>query len=756
MNYTEFLDKKTIVDGFHGFDPKPLNNKLFDFQNDIVIWACRKGRAALFQNCGLGKSFQSLSWAHQVCLKTDGRVLILAPLAVSRQTVQEGVKFGYKVNLCESDDDVTEGINITNYEKLHKFDPAVFAGVVADESGIMKSFTGKIRNQMIEMWKNTPYRLACTATPSPNDFEELGNQAEFLGICSRSEMLSMFFINDTQNTGTWRLKGHAHDTFWKWVCSWAVMIQKPSDIGYNDGGFKLPPIKFHDHVVKGEGMQDGSLFVIEAKTLNDRRRVRKQSIKERCQIAADLVNNSKESWLVWCGLNDESKLLKSMINDCVEVTGSDKSSFKEKSLIKFANNETHCMVSKVKIAGYGMNFQCCRNMIFVGMSDSFEDYYQATRRCWRFGQENKVNIHVITHEKEGAVLRNIKRKEKDFIKMYKGMVKNMGDITKEEISNNESQYRDEYNPTCNKGDGWEIHNKDCVEMVAGLKDNSIHYSIFSPPFSSLFTYSNSTRDMGNCKDDKEFYEHFKFLAKELFRVTMEGRLLSFHVMNTSATITRDGYIGIKDLRGDLIRLFQDAGFIFHSEVVIWKDPLVQAVRTKTLTLAHKQISKDASRCSQGFADYVITMRKTGTNPEPVSKGRGFENYIGDGDEPNCAKTDNPRTNKYSHNVWRRYASPVWMDIDQTRTLNEKLAREKDDERHMCPLQLDVIERCIELWSNPDDIVLSPFAGIGSEGYCALQMGRKFIGSELKKSYFNVAVKNMAHAINSNSKQLSLL
>ncbi len=754
MKYTDFLKSKEIIHGHSGFDPDKLNKQLFNFQNDIVRWACRKGRAALFENCGLGKSFQSLSWAKQVCLKTGGSVLVLAPLAVSRQTVGEGKKFGYDVNICISQDDVMPGINITNYEKLSKFDPSKFKGVVADESGIMKSFTGKIRNQMIEMWQDTPYRLACTATPSPNDFDELGNQAEFLGICTRAEMLAMFFVNDTQNTGTWRLKGHAGDSFWKWVCSWAVMIQKPSDIGYDDGGFNLPEIEYHSHVVKSEGAFNGNLFAVEAKTLTERRGARKQSINKRCKIAADLVNNSNDSWLVWCGLNDESKLLAQMINDCVEVTGSDNDEHKTTSLIDFADGKTHCMISKVKIAGFGMNFQKCHNVIFVGLSDSFEDYYQAVRRCWRFGQEHNVNVHIITHETEGRVVANIKRKESDFVKMYEGMVKNMADITTVEV-NKETIYKDDYNPSKSSGDDWILYNEDCVERLKKIPDNSIHYSIFSPPFSSLFTYSNSTRDMGNCKSEDEFFEHFKHLAKDLFRVTMDGRLLSFHVMNLSATITRDGYIGIKDLRGDLIRMFQDAGFIFHSEVTIWKDPLIQAVRTKTLTLAHKQISKDATRCSQGFADYIITMRKTGVNPEPVEHGRGFETYIGEDDEPNCSKTDNPRTNKYSHNVWRRYASPVWMDIRQTRTLNEKLAREKDDERHMCPLQLDTIERCLELWTNEGDTVLSPFAGIGSEGYCSLQMGRKFIGTELKKSYFDVACRNLADAKNKNKKQISL-
>jgi len=289
---------------------------------------------------------------------------------------------------------------------------------------------------------------------------------------------------------------------------------------------------------------------------------------------------------------------------------------------------------------------------------------------------------------------------------------------------------------------WAMYHGDCIPITKGLPDNSIHYTIFSPPFSSLFTYSDSERDMGNSKSDKEFYEHFKYFLPELYRITMPGRLVSFHCSNIQCSIVKDGYIGIKDFRGDLIRIFQAAGFIFHSEVCIWKDPLVAAVRTKALTLAHKQISKDSSRCAMGLPDYIITMRKPGENPESISHGRGFERYFGDMPDPDIPKNDNPRLNKYSHNIWRRYASPVWFDINQTRTLNVRQAREKDDERHICPLQLDAIARCLELWSNENDVVFSPFAGIGSEGYESLKMGRKFIGCELKKSYYDVAVKNL--------------
>lgn len=292
------------------------------------------------------------------------------------------------------------------------------------------------------------------------------------------------------------------------------------------------------------------------------------------------------------------------------------------------------------------------------------------------------------------------------------------------------------------GNGWAVYHGDCVEVVKGLPDASIHYSIFSPPFSNLFTYSDSERDIGNCKDDEEFYNHFRFLCGDLYRVLKPGRLVSIHCMDSLATITHDGFIGLKDMPGLIISLFEKAGFIYHSRVCIWKDPLVQATRTKALALAHKQISKDSTRCAMGLPDYVVTMRKPGTNPEPVSHGRGFERYIGDQEEPMGQKTNDPRTNKYSHHVWQRYASPVWWDIRQTNTLNIQAARSEKDEKHICPLQLDTIERCLELWTNSGDVVLSPFAGICSEGYQSVSMDRKFIGIELKKSYYDQGVRNL--------------
>jgi len=293
-------------------------------------------------------------------------------------------------------------------------------------------------------------------------------------------------------------------------------------------------------------------------------------------------------------------------------------------------------------------------------------------------------------------------------------------------------------------DRWSMYHGDCILVLRGIPDDSIHYSIFSPPFASLFTYSDLSRDMGN-STNKEFWDHFGFFVPELYRVIMPGRLVSFHCMNLPMTMSTDGVMGMKDFRGDLIRMFVNQGFIYHSEVVIWKDPLVQAVRTRALSLAHKQISKDSTRCGMGYPDYVITVRKPGENPEPVAHGRGFEYYIGEREEPKARKDNDHLRNKYSHYVWQRYASPVWFDIRQTNTLNIQLARDKNDERHICPLQLDVIARCLELWTNEGDIVLSPFAGIGSEGYESVKMGRKFIGIELKKSYYDIAIQNLKKA-----------
>jgi hypothetical protein len=756
-DYTEYLAsklKRFVSSGFSVSDAD-IHQQLFPWQREVTRWAIRKGRAAIFAGCGLGKTAMQLEWADHVCRKTGGSVLLLAPLAVAEQTHgEEAPKFSIETTLCRKHADCNPGINITNYEMLEHFNPEDFAGVVIDESSILKSFDGATKQAIIDAFSETPYRLACTATPAPNDYMELGNHAEFLGVMTRTEMLAMFFVHDGGDTGQWRLKGHAEQDFWKWVCTWAVVVRKPSDLGYSDKGYELPPMRRHqitipaDSPIGLESMDKGSqglLIAMEASTLQERRGARRDSIGERVTACADLVNADTDQWIVWCGLNDESAMLTAAIPGAVEVTGSHSREFKTETIRKFQRGEIRVIVSKISIFGFGLNLQNCHKWAHVGISDSFEAMYQGDRRCWRFGQQFPCDCYVITSELEGAVVRNIERKEKDFEAMNAGMVEHMRDEMNREVHGSQ-QTTHEFERDKMESDGWTAILGDSVEELKDIETDSIHYSIFSPPFASLYTYSASDRDLGNCVNDLEFYEHFGYIVRELARVIMPGRLLSFHCMLMPTSMGKDGFIGLRDFRGDLIRLFESYGFIFHSEVVIWKDPLVAASRTHALGLAHKQIVKDASMCRQGVPDYLITVRKPGANPEPVKHGsRGFERYIGTNPEPKVSKGRNARENKYSHMVWQRYASPVWMDINPSDTLQRESAREEKDERHICPLQLQVIERCIELWTNPGDTVLSPFMGIGSEGHVAIQQGRKFIGIELKRSYWEQAWKNLTAA-----------
>ena len=416
VDYKEFLESKKLFVYSVGFrvsaDDINIHAKLF--QSDIVRWSLQKGRAAIFAGTGLGKTFMQLEYANKVCIYTGGDVLIVAPLAVAQQTVREGEKFGIEVNYCRSQEEIMPGITITNYEMLHKFNLEHFIGVVLDESSILKSFTGKVRNQIIESFSKTPYRLACTATPAPNDIMELCNHAEFLGVMKRSEMLAMWFVHDGGDTSKWRLKGHVRESFWTWVASWAVMLQNPSDLGYEDTEYQLPPLNIHSVVVPTDGP--------EAKTMTERRKARKESVDLRVAAAAELINQSKENWLVWCGLNDESDKLTKSIQDAIEIRGSHKPEYKEKTIAEFSAGEIPILVSKASICGFGINMQVCNNMVFVGLSDSFEQYFQAVRRCWRFGQTEPVSVYVITSEAEGAVVENIKRKEQEFQEMLSGMI----------------------------------------------------------------------------------------------------------------------------------------------------------------------------------------------------------------------------------------------------------------------------------------------------------------------------------------------
>jgi hypothetical protein len=441
MEYQEFLERKriTVTDTGFDIDRGNINPILFGFQKDIVKWAIAKGRAALFTMTGTGKTLMQLEWAKHIHNHTRENVLVVAPLAVSHQTAREGLKLGINAAVCRKQGDIKSGINITNYEMINHFDLSLFSGVVLDESSILKSYSGSIRNMIIEGFSRTPYRLACTATPAPNDYMELGNHSEFLASMTRTEMLSMFFVHDGGETSKWRLKGHAEDKYWEWVASWSVVLTKPSDLGYEDNGFNLPPLNINEVVIERSLPMDGFLFPMVAETLMERRQARRDSKSERVEKCAEIANSHNRPFLAWCDLNSESEMLTKRINGAVEVKGSDSNEHKENAMLGFSDGSIRCLVTKPSIAGHGMNWQHCSDMAFVGLSDSFEQYFQAIRRCWRFGQTKPVNAYIITSDMEGNVVSNIKRKEEQAMKMINEMVVHTKNIVKENIKSTKQE-----------------------------------------------------------------------------------------------------------------------------------------------------------------------------------------------------------------------------------------------------------------------------------------------------------------------------
>jgi len=750
--YDSFIAKKLARMPPSGMSSiPPLHGSLFPHQRDLVAWALRRGRSAVFADTGLGKTLIELEWARHVCDSTAGDVLILCPLAVAAQTVHEGERFGIGVTICKSSDDVRPGVNIANYERLHRFDPASFSGVVLDESSIIKHHDAKSFRILTEAFGGTAWRLCATATPAPNDWTELGTHAEFLGICTRAEMLAEFFCHDGGETQTWRLKGHARRAFWSWVASWGAVVRAPSDLGHDDGPYRLPPMDVSQHIIRADAesvARSGMLFAVEAQSLTERRAARRGSIDARVHACAANANANDDPWVIWCDLNAESEALAKMIRGAVEVRGSDSLEDKESRLEAFASGEARVLVTKPSICGFGLNWQHCSRMAFVGVTDSWESYYQAVRRCWRFGQKSVVQVHIYASELEGAVVRNLERKERDAALMAEALSSETRSFVEHEVhgaTRETNEYAPEspmvlppWLPESHHGamvldqdhtEDWAMYHGDCVEVLRGLPDDSVGYSIFSPPFASLYTYSNSPRDIGNVRDHDQFADHLDFVVSELFRVVKPGRLVSFHCMDLPTSKERDGHIGLRDFRGLLIRAFESRGWIYHSSVVIWKDPVTAMQRTKALGLLWKQLKKDSAMSRQGVPDYLVTMRKPGGNDDPV--GHSAEEFPVD--------------------QWQKWASPVWMDINPSDTLQYASAREHEDERHICPLQLEVIRRGVVLWSNPGDVVLSPFAGIGSEGHVALANDRRFVGVELKRSYYDQAVRNMY----ASSKQMPL-
>lgn len=640
--YQEFLDQKRIQKTESGFavEETNLNPMLFDFQKYCVKRALAAGKFALFEDCGLGKTIQQLEWADKVYRHIDRPVLILAPLSVIGQTIEEGKKFGYVVTelgLTVFDQDLAPGIYITNYDNMENIDAYLFGGVVLDESSILKNFAGATRNQLIEDFRDTPYKLACTATPSPNDTTELCNHAEFLNVMSRNEMLAMYFVHDGGSTSDWRLKGHATQAFWDFVSTWAVMLNKPSDIGFDDEGYDLPALNIIEEVVETPKRNNGMLFNSMAVSATDYHKELRATYDLRLNRAAEIANGSEENFIIWIGHDDEGKYLRNLIPDAVEVKGSDTKGYKKEKLLGFGRGEFRVLITKLKIAQFGLNYQNCHNQIFASLDFSFEATYQGIRRSYRFGQSEQVNIHLITADTMANVKDSFDAKQKAFKEMQAAMTAAMNRNLNNRISLQTSETTGQY-----RGKSCDIRLGDCVQLIREVPDESVGFSIFSPPFAELYTYSDKLEDMGNSRDYKEFFTAFNFLVKELYRVMWSGRNVAVHCMDLPIQKGKEGYIGLRDFSGMILQAFTDAGFIYHSRITIWKNPVTEMQRTKALGLLHKQVKKDAAMSRVGIPDYLMIFRKDGSHDHPVK----------------C---------EIDVDTWQKYASPVWMDIDYSNT-----------------------------------------------------------------------------------------
>lgn len=717
MDYKNFIESKIKTNKEYGFDIKEdlLNNKLFNFQKYIVKIALKKGRYAIFADCGLGKTAMQLEWAFQVMVKTNKPVLILCPLAVASQTIQEGIKFEVDVKKYNNQKDY--GIYITNYEQLENIDASIFSGVVLDESSILKNFTGVYKNLIINKFKGTNFKLACTATPSPNDLNEIGNHSEFLDVMDANDMRMRWFVRD-EGMNNYRLKGHAELDFYGWIASWASVLRKPSDIGFDSDGYELPNLNYYENKISTDKKDNGKLFNDTSVNATEFNKELRLTIIPRLESVAKIVNESNESFIIWINQNEEEDLLLKLIPDAKAVRGNEPTANKEKKLLGFANNEFRVLITKKKIAQFGLNFQNCRNQIFAALDFSFEGLYQAIRRSYRFGQKHEVNIYIITTDTMTNVMDSINKKQQEFNKM-------MNEITKQ-VNHKEFTLKSDYIKRENKSQDYHIFNGDSCEIIKEIPNDSIDLSVFSPPFSTLFTYSDNIRDMGNCESDEQFFHQNEYLLKELYRIIKPGRLVCVHTKDLARYKNSSGYSGMWDFTGEYHRAMERVGFKYHSKVTIWIDPVLEMQRTKTQRLLYKQVTSDSSYTGIGMPEYITIFRKW------------------EGDEDNWTPITNKTKQNFDLNTWQKWASPVWMDIQRTNVLNNyKGAKEEKDEKHIAPLQLDIIERCIALWSNLGEKVFTPFMGIGSEVFQAVKMNRFGIGIELKESYYDLAVKNIS-------------
>jgi DNA modification methylase len=767
LTYEELIKRKITRAMPDGFDisENEMNPILFPVQKFVLKRALKQGRFAILADCGNGKTYMQLEWGKLMHLHTGGLYLFFAPLAVVEQTIEQGLDLGIQVSKLNLKNLPTDGLHIINYDQIknipQEFIDSNIKGVVLDESSCLKNYTGEIKRMLIDKFQSTPYKLCCTATIAPNDLNEVGNHSEFLKILDAQDMRARWFVRD-EGMNNYRLKKHAERDFYGWISSWAIMYSNPAEIGFPMESFNLPELIIHDEIVVNAAQREnGKLFndsAVNATTFNTELSL---TTIPRMEEAAKIVNASDEPWIIWVNHNDEAATLLKLIPDAVEVSGSEKPDVKSKKLLGFAHGDFRVLVTKKKIAQFGLNYQHCPNQIFAALDFSFEGFYQAVRRSWRFGAKKTVNIYLITTDTMENVKASIDRRRIEFEKMKREMNKWINEV--------DASLKIDYSGEVFESPDYKFVNGDSVELIKEIPNNSIDFSVFSPPFKSLFTYSDNLRDMGNCATDDEFFQQYRFLLQDLHRVIKPGRLVAVHTKDLPVYKNSSGYSGLDNFTGDNHRAFEEVGFKYHSKICIWTDPVLEMQRTKTQRLLYSQLRRDSAATGVGLPEYVTIFRKW----------EGFEGF-------KHKKINNKTKENFDLLTWQKWASPIWgeklkpdeiaviqdylsellakpveeidlsqlkadwcsnswFDIKRTDVLNGKEGTDQGDEKHIAPLQLSVIERCIAMWSNPHETVFSPFGGIASEGYKAVQMHRKFIGFELKPSYWRTGCNNLKKA-----------
>lgn len=740
-------------------DDIETENHLFDYQRFIVKTALKKMRYAVFADCGLGKTAIFLSWARHLGKHTTKKILIVSPLSVIKQTISEEEKFYgestienlHKKSLSEwLCDDSRSRIGIINYDAFHEtkdINNRLF-GIILDESSILKNATGATSTALINTFRGVPYKLCCTATPAPNDREEYASHSTFLGYTrSNREFLAKYFVNRENG---WDIKPHSLQHFYRELSEWSIFLRSPDAYGFDSNVKDIPeptidviPIAWTDQQRKlfktnafsghpDELLAKKHYFLRLSKGIHYENAKTAYVENEKINVIKKLIfEHPKEKVIVWCIYNEEEKMLHDMLYAAgiktVVISGDSDEEQRYEKLKEYQNNpELNVLITKSKILGFGINLQQSSVHIFSGMSDSYEQFYQAIRRSYRYGQKRQLHVYIPVTDAEQTILDNVlskknlieidaKNQEGCFISNLKDDVARYKNVGGNPKMTKMVQQTDRY-----EDDNCTLIRDDSIVALESIKDNSVDLSVFSPPFASLFTYSGEIQDMGNNRDSMdEFKLHYEFFLNRLFRVTKPGRIVCCHLSQLATFKSLEGFVGTKDFRGDIIDLFEKAGFIFFGEWCIKKNPQMQAIKEKVRSLSFAQLERNRLGSRAGFNDYIVVFKKPGETSDTVDS------------------KDGP-----TREEWINWACGVWGDINESDTLNTRSAKSEDDVKHICPLNMEVVRRCIRMYSNKGDTILDPFNGIGTTIVTAISLGRKGIGIELKQEYFDESVHNV--------------